>query len=62
MVRQFREWNASVEASFAGKDYAEGRVSADHPGRRDWTKSEENAPYLEAWKDRPEYKRYLNDK
>jgi arylsulfatase A-like enzyme len=62
MVRQFREWNASVEASFAGKDYPEGRVSADHPGRRDWTKSQEYAPYLEAWKDRPEYKRYLNDK
>ena len=59
MVKQFREWNASVNASFAGKDYPEGRVSPDHPGRRDWTKSKEYEPYLEAWKNRPEYRRYL---
>ena len=59
MVKQFREWNASVSASFAGKDYPEGRVSPDHPERRDWTKAKEYEPYFEAWKNRPEYKRYF---
>lgn len=62
MVEQFHEWNVSVNASFVGKDYPEDRVSPGHPESRDWTKSKEYEPYFEAWKIRPEYKRYLIDK
>ena len=60
MLKQFQKWDASVQASYEGKDYPEGHVDPDHPGRRDWTISEEYAPYIEAWKNRPEFKRYLN--
>ena len=62
MIQQFKEWNASVDASYAGKDYPEGRVSPDHPPRKNWPETEEYAPYIEGWKDRPEFKRYLNKK
>lgn len=61
MVRQFKKWNASVQASYEGKDYPEGRVDPDHPGRRDWTISEEYEPYFEAWRNRPEFQRYFKD-
>lgn len=60
MLKRFQKWDASVQASYEGKDYPEGHVDPDHPGRRDWTISEEYAPYIEAWKNRPEFKRYLN--
>ncbi|MDG2253803.1 MAG: sulfatase-like hydrolase/transferase [Opitutaceae bacterium] len=61
MLNQFQKWDASVQASYEGKDYPEGHVDPDHPGRRDWTQSEEYEPYFEAWKNRPEFKRYLNN-
>ncbi len=61
MLKQFENWSASVQASYEGADYPEGRVDPDHPGRRDWTKSEEYAPYIEGWKNRPEFERYLRD-
>jgi len=60
LMKQFNQWSESVQASVEGKDYPEGRVDPDYPGRRDWTVSEEYAPYIEGWKDRPEFKRYLN--
>ncbi len=59
MIAAFEKWNASVDRSKEGKDYPEGRVSPDHPDRRDWTKAEEYEPYFEAWKNRPEFKRYF---
>ncbi len=62
LIQAFREWDASVQASFEGKDYPEGQVDPNYPGRRDWTLSEEYAPYIEGWKDRPEFKRYLKDR
>lgn len=61
LLQQFEKWSASVNASYEGKDYPEGHVDRDHPGRRDWTQSDEYAPYFEAWKNRPEFQRYLRD-
>jgi len=57
MIRQFKEWNTTVEASVAGKDYPEGNVRADHPNRRDWTQSDKYRPYFKEWSKRPEYSR-----
>jgi arylsulfatase A-like enzyme len=55
LLGDFRRWNASVEASMAGRDYSEGRVTTPAPGQRDWRRSAEYAPYLDEWKTRPEY-------
>lgn len=49
------KWNASVDASFAGKDYPEGHVLASEPKTRDWMTSPEYAPYMTELRKRPEY-------
>ena len=59
MMQAWATWNASVEASVAGKDYPEGSVVPPDPGPRTWPQMKEYAPYLEAWKNRPEFKRYI---
>ncbi|MDO8544902.1 MAG: sulfatase-like hydrolase/transferase [Opitutaceae bacterium] len=50
------KWNESVKASYAGKDYPEGKVNANEPPSRDWTTAPEYQPYLAEWQKRPEYK------
>lgn len=52
-------WNESVEASVAGKDYLDGDFDPleSQPGW--WMADEGYAPYLEEWKERPEYVRYI---
>ena len=55
MKAAFRKWNASVDASVAGKDYPEGKVRADHPQPRFWMAEERYKPYFEDWRKRPEY-------
>jgi arylsulfatase A-like enzyme len=50
------KWNASVDASFAGKDYPEGSVSPKEPKSRDWMTSPEYAPHMGQLRQRPEYK------
>ncbi len=49
-------WNASVGASYAGRDYPEGKVDPAHPPSRDWTAAPEYQPYLEELQKRPEYR------
>jgi arylsulfatase A-like enzyme len=49
------KWNASVDASYAGKDYPEGKVSPTEPKSRDWMTAPEYAPYMAELKKRPEY-------
>lgn len=51
--------NKSVEASIAGKDYAENEVIPADPGPRTWMQLDEYKPYLKEWKGRPEFKRYI---
>ena len=55
--REFAAWNDSVEASFAGKDYAAGRVEPPDPKPISWTESPAYRPYLDEWQKRPEYRR-----
>jgi arylsulfatase A-like enzyme len=55
----FEAWNASVQASADGRDYPEGRVDPQHPPSRDWTAAPEYAAYLPQWKERVEFRAYL---
>lgn len=55
----FLAWNESVERSFAGSDYPEGRVQPADPAPRHWYEAEEYQPNLPAWRDRWEVKSYL---
>ena len=54
--KAFLEWDATVEASVAGKDYPSGRVDSPQPPRVFWTELEAYRPYFEAWRERPEYR------
>lgn len=56
------KWNRSVEASVAGKDYPEGKVDPNQPMPRSWTEDPAYEPYLEEWKDRPEFRGYIQGK
>lgn len=53
------EWNASVEASAAGKDYPDGDFSPEESEPSWWMADDGYAPYIEDWRDRPEYARYI---
>ena len=55
MKTAFKQWNSTVDASIAGKDYPEGSVSKDEPESHFWTDDERYKPYFEEWKKRPEY-------
>ena len=61
MRRAFEAWSSQVEASFAGVDYPEGTVDANHPGPRLWWEVEAYDPFLEEWKKRPEYAERLKE-
>ena len=56
LKRAFLTWNASVEASFAGRDYPEGRVSPPDPKPISWSEFPGYKPYLAEWSKRPEYR------
>jgi arylsulfatase A-like enzyme len=58
MKEKIEAWNASVEASFQGKDYAEGKVSPPDPESMSWTTSPAYAPWLAQWQDYWAYKAY----
>jgi len=59
MKKAWDAWNASVDASDAGKDYPGGTVDPDQPGRRFWWEDSAYADYLEEWSGRPEFKSRL---
>ena len=59
MRKQLLEWNASMDASFAGRDYPEGKVSPPDPASVSWFETPQYAPFLAEWKLRWEYQGYL---
>ncbi|MGN6545167.1 MAG: sulfatase family protein [Aureliella sp.] len=59
MRRQLVSWSESVDASFAGRDYPEGKVEPADPKSIFWYDSPAYAPYLAQWKDRWEFKSYI---
>ncbi len=54
------DWNESVSASFDGNDYPEKRVSELEPKSTSWYELDRYKPFLDEWKNRPEYKPYLS--
>lgn len=60
MKQQLLDWNASMDASFAGKDYPEGRVSPPDPEPINWYDAPQYQPFLTEWKRRWEFQGYLN--
>ncbi|MBI5757962.1 MAG: sulfatase-like hydrolase/transferase [Planctomycetales bacterium] len=60
MQRDLLAWNQSVDASFAGRDYPVGKVSPPDPDSIFWYDAPQYARYLSQWKDRWEFKSYIN--
>lgn len=60
MKRQLFGWDATMDASFAGKDYPEGRVSPPDPESVSWFDVPQYQPFLAQWKDRWEYKSHFD--
>ena len=52
-------WSKSVDASFAGQDYPEKEVTPADPEPTFWYDTEAYRPFLPQWKDRWEFKSYL---
>jgi arylsulfatase A-like enzyme len=59
MKQQLLAWNESVDASFAGRDYPEGRLVPPDPEPRSWYETPAYASYLPQWRNRWEFKPYL---
>jgi hypothetical protein len=53
------EWDASMDASFHGKDYPEEKVSPPDPEPVNWYETPQYQPFLAEWKQRWEFKSYL---
>jgi len=59
MKEKMLAWNDSVEASFKGKDYPAGKVSPPDPEPAFWYETPAYQPYLAGWKQRWEYRSYI---
>ncbi|WED67519.1 sulfatase-like hydrolase/transferase [Synoicihabitans lomoniglobus] len=55
MGRDYEAWSASVDRSVAGQDYPAGRVDPTEPESHPWSDDARYQPYLETWRQRPEY-------
>lgn len=60
MKAEFLAWNATVDASFAGKDYPEGTVTPADPEPMFWYDAKSYQPYLAEWKTYWAYDSYMN--
>jgi arylsulfatase A-like enzyme len=60
MKKQLLAFNESVDASFAGKDYPEGKVVPPDPESINWFDAERYRKWLPLWQDHWAYKGYLN--
>ena len=52
-------WNASVEASANGGDYPDGDFDSEESQPQWWMTQDGYAPYIEEWRSRSEYVRYI---
>ncbi len=62
LKQQLLTWSASADASLAGKDLPSGSADPAESAPRTWMEEPAYQPYLDAWKDRPEFARWLSDK
>lgn len=49
----------SIDSSFAGADYAAGKLLPENPAPRNWSEVDYYKPFLQDWGVRPEYKSWL---
>jgi arylsulfatase A-like enzyme len=59
MKQELLAWNESVNASFEGRDYPEGKLAPPDLEPRFWYDTPAYAPYVPQWRDRWEFKSYL---
>lgn len=59
LTEQLARWREGVDASFAGKDYPEGRVIPGDPEPVFWWDKTDYAPWLKTWRDRADYRQHL---
>jgi arylsulfatase A-like enzyme len=59
LQRALDQWNASVDQSFAGKDYPAGLLTEPDPESVFWFEHPSYAKYLPEWENRWEFKSYL---
>jgi arylsulfatase A-like enzyme len=57
---QLLAWDATMDASFAGRDYPGGKVAPADPEPVAWYDTPAYQPYLAAWRERWEFKPYLD--
>jgi arylsulfatase A-like enzyme len=62
MKQQLLAWDATMEASFAGKDYPEGTVSPPDPESVNWFDTPQYQPFLAEWKKLWQFQSYLDPK
>lgn len=60
MKQQFQTWNSGVQASFEGKDYAEGKVTPPDPEPINWFEAAPYKPWLEQWSSYWAYQAYFD--
>jgi arylsulfatase A-like enzyme len=59
LKRRLKAWHVSTDASESGQDYPGGTVDPDHPKPMFWVDRVDYQPYLDQWKDRWEYKSWI---
>lgn len=59
MKQQLIAWDATMDTSFAGRDYPEGKVFPPDPKSVNWYDTPAYQPYLTEWKQRWEYRGYI---
>lgn len=60
LKEQFLSWNAGVQASFEGKDYAGGKVVPPDPEPVNWFEAVPYKPWLTQWSDYWAYQAYFD--
>ncbi|TWU66054.1 sulfatase-like hydrolase/transferase [Crateriforma conspicua] len=59
LMEKLIQWNQSVQDSIEGIEYPEGRLLPGDPPSRFWNETPEYQPYIEQWRQRPEYGDWL---
>lgn len=59
MKAELLKFSQSVDASFAGEDYPENRVTPPDPERLHWYETEQYQPFLSEYGDRWEFRTYI---
>jgi len=62
MKEELLAWDATMDASFAGEDYPEGKVDPADPDPVNWFETDRYRAYEAELKSRPEYRRYYEGK